>query len=82
MISNHYALTYNHPQAWLVLALILLAGVLIRHFSIYATTAGWSGTTRWPALRCCWACLSGWRQSPNARRTRRRPAPPWPKCAR
>lgn len=32
MISNHYALTYNHPHAWLVLALILLAGVLIRHF--------------------------------------------------
>jgi len=32
MISNHYAFTYNHPQAWLVLALILLAAVLIRHF--------------------------------------------------
>lgn len=32
MISNHYAFTYNHPQAWLVLALILLASVLIRHF--------------------------------------------------
>ncbi len=32
MISNHYALTYGHPQAWLVLALILLAAVLIRHY--------------------------------------------------
>lgn len=32
MISNHYAFTYNHPQAWLVLALIFLAAVLIRHF--------------------------------------------------
>ncbi len=32
MISNHYAFTYNHPQAWLVLAAILLAAVLIRHF--------------------------------------------------
>jgi len=32
MISNHYAFTYNHAQAWLVLALILLAAVLIRHF--------------------------------------------------
>lgn len=32
MISNHYAFTYNHDQAWLVLALILLAAVLIRHF--------------------------------------------------
>lgn len=32
MISNHYAFTYSHPQAWAVLALILLAAVLIRHF--------------------------------------------------
>lgn len=32
MISNHYAFTYNHPQAWLVLAAIFLAAVLIRHF--------------------------------------------------
>jgi len=32
MISNHYAFTYGHPQAWAVLALILLAAVLIRHF--------------------------------------------------
>lgn len=32
MISNHYAFTYSHPQAWAVLALIFLAAVLIRHF--------------------------------------------------
>jgi uncharacterized membrane protein len=32
MISNHYALTYTHPQAWLILTLIALAGVSIRHF--------------------------------------------------
>jgi len=32
MISNHYAFTYNHSQAWLVLAAIFLAAVLIRHF--------------------------------------------------
>ncbi|NVD99236.1 urate hydroxylase PuuD [Massilia sp. BJB1822] len=32
MISNHYAMTYRHPQAWLVLALIMAAGVFIRHF--------------------------------------------------
>ncbi|HEY4988688.1 MAG TPA: urate hydroxylase PuuD, partial [Opitutaceae bacterium] len=32
MISNHYAATYGHPQAWAVLALISAAGVLIRHF--------------------------------------------------
>jgi uncharacterized membrane protein len=32
MISNHYAMTYNHPRNWLVLAAIMAAGVLIRHF--------------------------------------------------
>lgn len=32
MISNHYAFTYNQSQSWLVLAAILLAAVLIRHF--------------------------------------------------
>jgi len=32
MISNHYAFTYSHSHAWAVLALILLAAVLIRHF--------------------------------------------------
>jgi len=32
MISNHYAMTYRHAHAWLVLAGIMAAGVLIRHF--------------------------------------------------
>ncbi|BBB69892.1 hypothetical protein UNDYM_5639 [Undibacterium sp. YM2] len=32
MISNHYAMTYNHEYNWLVLATIMAAGVLIRHF--------------------------------------------------
>jgi uncharacterized membrane protein len=32
MISGHYPMTYGHGQAWLVLAVIFLAGALIRHF--------------------------------------------------
>jgi len=32
MISNHYASTYTHPQAWAVLMLMAAAGVAIRHF--------------------------------------------------
>src|SRR5450830_1479578 len=32
MISNHYAMTYRNDHAWLVLALIMAAGVFIRHF--------------------------------------------------
>jgi uncharacterized membrane protein len=32
MISNHFAMTYGHAHAWAVLAVIIAAGVLIRHF--------------------------------------------------
>jgi uncharacterized membrane protein len=32
MISNHYASTYSHKQAWAVLVLISAAAVSIRHF--------------------------------------------------
>ncbi len=32
MISNHYAITYGHAYNWLILAAIMAAGVLIRHF--------------------------------------------------
>jgi len=32
MISNHYAMTYQHRHAWLVLGLMMAAGVFIRHF--------------------------------------------------
>jgi len=32
MISNHYPMTYGHPQAWLVLIAILLIGAWTRHF--------------------------------------------------
>ncbi len=32
MVSNHYGATYAHPHNWAVLALIMAAGVSIRHF--------------------------------------------------
>ena len=32
MVSNHYASTYAHPHNWAVLALMMAAGVSIRHF--------------------------------------------------
>jgi uncharacterized membrane protein len=32
MISNHYAMTYRNEHAWAVLAVIMAAGVFIRHF--------------------------------------------------
>ncbi|MBV8298114.1 MAG: urate hydroxylase PuuD [Candidatus Eremiobacteraeota bacterium] len=34
MISNHYPMTYGPPNGWLVLALIGVAGVLVRRFFV------------------------------------------------
>jgi uncharacterized membrane protein len=34
MISNHYPMTYSHPYGWAVLAVVMLAGVLIRQFFV------------------------------------------------
>lgn len=34
MISNHYPMTYSHPKGWLVLVVMMLAGVLIRQFFV------------------------------------------------
>ncbi|MFO1149232.1 MAG: urate hydroxylase PuuD [Alsobacter sp.] len=32
MVSNHYPFLYAHPNAWLVVAFIVLTGGLVRHF--------------------------------------------------
>ena len=34
MLSNHYSFTYTHPQNWLVLVLMTLAGAAIRQFFV------------------------------------------------
>jgi uncharacterized membrane protein len=34
MLSNHYSFTWNHPQNWLVLTLMMLAGAAIRQFFV------------------------------------------------
>ena len=34
MLSNHYSFTYSHPQNWLVLIIMMLAGALIRQFFV------------------------------------------------
>jgi uncharacterized membrane protein len=34
MLSNHYAMTYTHPYNWVVLAVIMFAGALIRQFFV------------------------------------------------
>ena len=34
MLSGHYSFTYNHPQNWLVLILMMMAGAAIRQFFV------------------------------------------------
>ena len=43
MISNHYPMTYSHPKGWIVLGVIMLAGVLIRQFFVFRH----KGRTAW-----------------------------------
>ncbi|AGH84582.1 urate hydroxylase PuuD [Ralstonia pseudosolanacearum] len=43
MLSNHYSMTYSHPFNWVVLVLIMLAGVLIRQFFILKHKGVWNG---------------------------------------
>ena len=31
MVSQHYPFLFSHPQSWLVVALIMLSGALVRH---------------------------------------------------
>jgi uncharacterized membrane protein len=31
MVSNHYPMLYSHPYSWLVVALIIIVGGLVRH---------------------------------------------------
>jgi len=34
MLSNHYSFLYTHPQHWLILFLMMIAGALIRQFFV------------------------------------------------
>jgi uncharacterized membrane protein len=55
MISNHYPMTYSHPQGWLVLGVIMLAGVLIRQFFVLRH----SGKVKWVLPAAGVALLAG-----------------------
>src|SRR5438445_8464174 len=55
MISNHYPMTYSHPHGWLVLAVIMAAGVLIRQFFVLRH----SGKVKWVLPAAGTALLAG-----------------------
>ena len=54
MISNHFPMTFGHPYAWLVLAVIMLAGALIRQYFVLRHSG--RNAVALPASRgrCCW----------------------------
>ncbi len=49
MLSNHYAFTYQTPWNWLILALIFIAGFLIRHWFNIKHTGATPDWRLWPA---------------------------------
>ena len=62
MISNHYPMLTGHPQAWMLVALILVAGAAIRHFLVRHEVGDpavedrldLAGHRPW---RCCWPLI-------------------------
>ena len=67
MVSPHYPFLSAHPQSWLVVALIIVAGALIRHF-INRVDAGddWS-TFGWAAPVAAFALICAiWVTAPRA----------------
>ncbi|MFK8251524.1 urate hydroxylase PuuD [Ancylobacter terrae] len=58
MVSNHYPLLFGHPHSWLVVALILVVGGLIRHIINSADAGkdflayGWAAPAGLFALAC------------------------------
>jgi uncharacterized membrane protein len=67
MVSGHYAFLYTHPQSWLIVALILLLGGLIRHF-LNRTDAGddWKRHAWIAAPALAALCAAIWATAPQA----------------
>lgn len=47
MISNHYPMTFGHDQAWIIVALILIVGGLVRHFFNTRNMGGTGKAVAW-----------------------------------
>ena len=47
MISNHYPMTFGHPMNWVVVALILPIGAIVRHYFNAHDSGRHGGALRW-----------------------------------
>jgi uncharacterized membrane protein len=55
MLSNHFAVAYNHPQSWLVLIVLFVGGAGVRHWlNVRFTFAAWK-----PALAATFVVAIG-----------------------
>ena len=66
MISNHYPMTFGHSHAWAIVGLVLLIGVVVRHwFNLHeAGIGGRQIAWQWPAAAALVAALvvlTAWR---------------------
>ncbi|KPQ26294.1 MAG: putative membrane protein [Halomonas sp. HL-48] len=65
MISNHYSFLYSHELAWVVMALFIFAGALIRQFFVLMHAGKWQWG--YPAAGVALIVLAFWVAAPDAR---------------
>ena len=60
MLSNHYSFTYNHPQNWVILVLMMFSGAAIRQYFVmrHGFKHGRSGNP-WPYAAVGIAVIAG-----------------------
>jgi uncharacterized membrane protein len=67
MVSPHYPFLSAHPQSWLVVALIIIAGALIRHFINRVDAGDRIGTFDWTLPVAAFALVCAiWVTAPRA----------------
>lgn len=67
MVSNHYSFLYSHEQAWIVMALFIFAGALIRQFFVLMHAG--KVQPAYPAIGVGLILLAFWVAAPSPRAT-------------